>query len=555
MSNTPTRAVARYLGGESGHRSFFGGTHSRARILLLAGFGVGGMILTVFVGWPGLVFGIAGVGLTFLVTARTHRGSIVDRRTRRSRMKGRIADGTDAFVPYEVGAWDQLQEAVNEARRMKGKQRRRSLWRAERAVAAMRANPDGSDGMGWLQMGRGEPGIAWHAPLGEQPYLSVAFTVTGQLRGIESSAVMSRAATAWGQFLASRAAPSALVKRAQVSTRVLPADSALQEFWVLNSLDPTAPADAIESYEDVLRLTGEDAMVQRHFITVVWPLGGAFYDAAAKYGEGRDGWRALMQQEIEATSRGLVEARVGHVDVLTARQVTATILHQQNPSRPIDYVADADPASAGLPSHDEFSAHVVSGTDPITNEPVEWWHRTAAIRSENMATAGRSQLWMLDLLIGKDIRFIRTVSFHIDLIPAAEAKTAAKQDLVRDTAEKLSRREAGQVDTGDTDVQLSAAQRRTRDLVAGSQHHGAAWIGYVTISVRSKEELGRASRQLEDVCASGLGIERLEWLDSYQSAASGTTWPIGRGISTVPSTFSARVYTRLAGKSEKEAIS
>ena len=555
MTMTPTRSVVRFLGGESGHRSFFGGTHSKTRITLLALFVVTGMILTILISWPGLLIGLSGVGITFLVTAKTHRGSIVDRRTRRNRWKHRVAAGTDAFVPYEVGAWDQLQEAIAEAQKMKGKAGRRAQWRAQRAATAMRANPDGADGMGWLQMGRGEPGIAWHAPLGEKPYLSVAFTVTGQLRGIESSSVMARASTAWGTFLASRAMPSVLVKKAQVLTRVLQADSALEEFWVLNSLDPEAPADAIQSYRDVLALTGEDAMVQRHYITITWPLNEAFYDAAGKYGEGRDGWRALMKQEIESTTRGLGEARMGKVEVLTARQVTAVMLHQQNPSRPIDYVADAKPTSMGVASHDEFSSHIVAGVDPISNRPVEWWHRTAAITAENMATAGRSQLWMLDLLIGRDIRFTRTVSFHIDLIPAAEAKQAAKQDLTRDAAEAISRREAGQVDTGDTDVNMSAAKRRTRDLVSGSQHHGAAWIGYVTISVNSREQLNQASRQLEEVCSTGLGIERLDWQDSYQSAASGTTWPIGRGLGAGPSSFSTRVYNRLAGKSDKEAIS
>lgn len=555
MTITPTRSVVRYLGGDSGHRSFFGGTHSKTRVVLLVLFVVVGMIATPLLGWPGLLIGLAGVGITFLVTAKTHRGSIVERRTRRNRWKNRVAAGTDAFVPYEVGGWDQLQEAIADAQKVKGKQGRRARWRAQRAATAMRANPDGADGMGWLQMGRGEPGIAWHAPIGEAPYLSVTFTVTGQLRGIESSSVMARASNAWGTFLASRAVPSVLVKKAQVLTRVLQADSALEEFWVLNSLDPAAPADAIQSYKDVLALTGQDAMVQRHFVTVSWPLNDSFYDSAAKYGEGRDGWRALMKQEIESTIRGLSDSRMGSVEVLTARQVTAVMLHQQNPSRPIDYVADAKPTSMGIASHDEFSAHVVSDIDPITGRPVEWWHRTAAIRADNMATAGRSQLWMLDLLIGKDIRFTRTVSFHIDLIPAAEAKQAAKQDLTRDAAEALSRREAGQVDTGDTNVNMSAAKRRTQDLVSGSQHHGAAWIGFVTISVNSREQLNRASRQLEETCSTGLGIERLDWLDSYQSAASGTTWPIGRGIGTGPAAFSTRVYNRLAGKSDKEAIS
>ncbi len=39
MTETQTRATVRYLGGETGHRSFFGGTHSRSRIILLGVFG------------------------------------------------------------------------------------------------------------------------------------------------------------------------------------------------------------------------------------------------------------------------------------------------------------------------------------------------------------------------------------------------------------------------------------------------------------------------------------------------------------------------------------
>jgi hypothetical protein len=550
---THTQATVRYLGGESGHRSFFGGTHSRTRIALLSIFIVSGLTLTPLLGWPGLLIGTAGCGLTFLVTAKTYRGSIVDRRRKRTRWKKRVQTGTDTYTPYDVAAWDQAEQALRDAKATKA--RRRAVWEAQRTLTALRANPDGADGMGWLQFGRGEPGIAWHAPIGERPYLSVTFMVSGQLRGIESSAVMAHAAEGWGSFLASRAVPSVLVSDVQTTTRVLPADTAMQEFWVLSSLDDSVPIDAIKSYEEVLRLTGEDAMVQRHFVTVTWPITASFNDAAAKYGDGRDGWRALMRQEIASTLRGLSEAKMGQVDVITARQTTAVILHQQDPSRPIDYVADVHPARLGIASHDEFSAHVVTDTDPVTGQPVEWWHRTAAIRADAMATAPRTQLWVLDLLIGRDLQFVRTVSFHIHLVPASEAKAAARQDLVRDAAETLSRRESGQIDTSDTDVAMTAARRRRLDLTTGSQHHGATWVGYIAISTPTRDELARASRQLEETCSTSLGIDRLDWLDSYQSAASGTTWPIGRGLAGRPPSFSARVYTRLAGRSEKEALS
>ena len=550
-----TRAVVRYLGGETGHRSFFGGTHSRTRVAMLAIFIAAGIVLTPLVGWPGLAVGAVGCAVTLAVTARTHRGSVVERRRKSRRWHARVHAGTHEFAPYSDEAWQQTREEVARARHGTLRGRRPAVARARRRLLALRAHPDGADGMGWLQHARGEPGIAWHAPAGEDNYLSVTFSVTGQLRGIESTAVMTRAAEGWGHFLAGRAPHSSLVGNVQTVTRVLPADNSMQEFWVFNSLDDEAPADAVASYEEVLRLTGEDAMVQRHFVTVSWPLTPAFTDAASRFGDGRDGWRALMKNEIDATARGLADARLGHVEALTARQTAALILHQQDPSRPIDYISDVDPASLGVASHDEFSAHVVHGTDPATGDPVEWWHRTAAITADAMVTAPRTQLWVLDLLIGNDLSFIRSVSFHIHLVPAAEAKIAARQDVVRDAAETLARREAGKISADDTEVAMSAANRRRNDLVSGSHHHGGAWVGYVTVSVRSRDELARASRQLEDTCSTSLGIERLDWLDSYQSAASGTTWPIGRGIGRSRRSVSTRLYARLAGKAERGAIS
>lgn len=544
------RALVRWLGGESGHRSFFGGTHSKTRVVLLALFIGSGMVLTPLWGWPGLVIGLIGTVVTLVVTARTYRGSIIDRRRRRKRWATRIKLGTDAFVPYETGAWDQAQQTLTDARGRKAK------WEAKRELAAIRSNPDGADGMGWLSAGRRSPGIAWHAPMGEQQYLSVAFAVDGQMRGIESTSVMNRAAEGWGSFMAARAVPSVLVSGVQTLTRVLPADTALQEFWVLNSLDPTVPKEALESYAEVLRITGDGAMVQRHFIIVKWPVTDAFRDAASKYGEGRDGWRALMEREIESARRGLVDARMGAVQPLSARQTAAVMLHQQNPSRPIDYVSDVVPTKFGITSHDEFSAHVVDGMNPVPTPavPVEWWHRTAMISAESLSTAPRSQLWVLDLLVGMRTPIVRSISFHIDLVPATEAKAAAKRDITRDMADEIAKQEKGVIDL-DGSATLTAAKRRGQDLAPGSHHHGAMWVGYVTISAPTRDELASASRELEETCSTGLGVERLDWQDSYQSSASGTTWPIGRGLATGTKSFSAKIYDRLAGKSDKEAIS
>ncbi|WP_223695396.1 hypothetical protein [Leifsonia poae] len=78
----------------------------------------------------------------------------------------------------------------------------------------------------------------------------------------------------------------------------------------------------------------------------------------------------------------------------------------------------------------------------------------------------------------------------------------------------------------------TAAQLRNADLGYGSRHHGDSWIGYVTITETSRDRLQIASRQLEEVCENGLGVEATGLAGQLQSAASGTTWPIGRGIQT-----------------------
>lgn len=549
-----SQTYVRYIGGEAGHRSFFGGTHSKGRVIFLGLFFVAGVIGLPLLGWPALLGAVAGAGITLLVTIRTHRGSIADRSRARRRWKLRRRTGSDVFLPYSEQAWE-------EAGREQAAARSRTAKReASRRLGSLRAMPDGADGMGWLQSGRAVPGIAWHAPAGEPAYLSVVFSVSGQLRGIESAAVLNRAAEGWGAFLATRAAPASLARRVQTMTRVLPSDSAYQEHWAAASLDTEIPAAledayraAQQSYADVIRLSSEGAMVQRHYITVCWPVTAVFRDAASKYGADREGWRALMRQEIASTVAGLTEARMGVVAALSARQVAAVMLHQQNPSRPIDLVAGLNPARPGLASRDEFSAHIVEDVDPITNSPVTWWHRTARLVPESMAVTGRTPLWVLDLLVGPSLS-VRSVTFHLNLIPAAEAKASAQRDLVRDSAEILSRREAGQIDVGDTQTAMSAAQRRSKDLVAGSNHHGAFWVGHVTISARSREDLSRASRELADLCSNSLGVAQLEWQDSYQAAASGTTWPIGRGIATETTSLSARLYQALAGTSEKEAL-
>lgn len=544
--------LVRYLGGESSHRSFFGGYgSSKARGVVVGIVVAGGMVLTPLVGWPALAAMLVAVVVVLVVTANTHNGSILERRRRSSRWAARQRLGTDHFVPYDGERWAFLEEAATTGSR---KQRDE----AQRARAAMRTMPDGADGMGWLQSAAKMPGIAWHAPVGEEPYLSVAFAVAGQIRGIESNTTLRAGGIEWGRFLADRAASHSLVGAVQPMTRVLPPDTARHEAWAQAAVDMTAPAAAVESYAEVIRRSGQDAMIQRHYVVVSWPLTAAFMQTAAKFGPGRDGWRALMEREIDATARGLEKARLGggrqEVTPISARQTVALMLHQQNPSHPIDAARRVDPAAPGLRSHDEYAAHVVEATDYTTGQDTEWWHRTAAITADGLSTGGRTQLWVLDLLLGTHLDFIRSISFHMRLIPALHAKAAARRDLTADQSAAISNASKGRMADDETATAARAATQRVQDLAAGSHHHGVEWTGFITVTARSRDELQIACRRLTETCSASLGIERLTWLDSYQAAASGTTWPIGRGLRPGRDSMSSSFYNVLAGRGDKEAL-
>ncbi|UKA56703.1 hypothetical protein LFT45_22785 (plasmid) [Arthrobacter sp. FW305-BF8] len=534
--------ATRFIGGESGHRSFFGGIKSTSQLIGLGGCLLIGFFGMMFTGWPGLVAGVLSGVVVYLLTASTHRGSYWERRKRRARWKERQKAGTDRFIPYSTAVWDEATALADLAT---------SGAEKARIMAAVRSRPDGADGMGWLDARTGKPGIAWHAPAGEQPYLSVAFEVSGQLRGAESQRKQEQAQAGFGALLAGFAPASKLVSGIQSITRVLPPDLALNEAWVQDHLAADANPAAVRSYQEVLERTGRDTFVQRHLIVGRWPLTPDFYATAARYGTGRDGWRLLMAAEISSLARSLRAAKLGEVRPLTARAVVAMMLHQQNPSRPPLMVAGVRADRMGLPSRDEWNSTWITGTDPITGAEVVWGHRTAMISAENMETGERTPYWLLSLLHNAGSG-ARTLSFQLETVPADQARLLASKDVVRDMAAVISKQKKGQLVDPATDVNLASARARGADLMPGTGQHGVNWVGFITISARTQAGLTDAARRLEESAATAAGIGKLEWLDTYQSAASGTTWPIYRGTKPATPTLGARMMDQLAGRGEKE---
>ena len=539
------------IGGESSHRSRLGGTVPSWRIAVLGFTGVLALVLMITLEAPGLVIGVALTGGAWLLTANTARGSVLERWIKRERWRERGERGVRRFQPFDQDDWDAL------AAQARAKSRK--VRQAARAQStAMRETPDGASGMGWLEQRRRRPGIAWHAPVGEEPYLSVTFEVSGQLRGLESQVRAESAAQNWGRLIADLADEESLAKSVHPVTRVLPPDSARHQAWLLGNLDPTVPIEFARSYDELVRRADSQSMIQRHYVAVRWPLSGTFKAKAARYGAGQDGWRTLMHREIGQVAGALRAAGHDQVEALSATRVAAVITHMQNPSHPIDRVQGVDPNRLGVATlDDQWSAHVVQVVDDAGEEQL-WWHRTARIRAQDMQTVPRDLMWLAPLLGGtQDAEGLitwRTLAFHIWGVPAESALKRTTRDRTRDRADQMSESEAGRLGDGTALLKMSAADRRARDLSAGEGHSGVEWVAYLTVSARSREELIQACDRALSLAKNRLLIHRLEWQDTYQSAASGCTWPIARGIHPPTVTSDARLMGALTGRGSKEEL-
>lgn len=451
-----------------------------------------------------LPIGLVAAAMVYLLTAEGGTDTLGSRLTRRLRWFMRNTLGYRRYRPFD-------QEAFAAAR---GRQRRE-----------YRVRPDGAEGLRWLQAEPNKPGIAWHQPSGQEGYLSVAFEVEGSIRGLGGPEETEAGAEAWGRFLATLGGGEALATRIQTLTRVLPPEMAHHEQWLIDNLDENVPAYLMQSYAEVLRICDLHGMIQRHFIVVAWPLNDKFYDTARMHGKSLEGWRGLMEHEVAAKLRNLSSARLGHVRALTARQVAAFIVHTQDPRRPLDQVADIDPEQLGLRAYDTWGSTV-----SVANDGRKVYHATALIRSADVAVTQRGSFWVNPWLTGMSDGSARSISFHLNVVPAVDARRRVDREYEDARSAMLSAEEKGRALPRDARAAYESAQIRSLDLAAGMQNHGVEWIGYITVTAHSKNELELRKRIVLEQAQNDMAIARLDWLDSYHSAALGATWPLGRGI-------------------------
>ncbi|MDN5667285.1 MAG: hypothetical protein L0G87_02675 [Renibacterium salmoninarum] len=532
----------RRVSGSATRASFFGSGIDRSQVKAMLICAAGTAALFIFFNIPGLAIGAVVTMVVWVVTSRTANGSVATRALDEQRWRERLVTGAYRFVPFTPQGW----EAAKELSRSKDAavaERGRAL------MSALRSRPDGADGMGWLISARGVPGVAWHAPMGEDAYFSVVFSVGGMFSGAVGSRIQEAAQTGFSKLLVSQAPVMVLCSGVQVITRVMPPDTVKAAAWVDANIALDAHPEATNSYAEVLARTAAGAFIQEHMVVFRVPLTSRFRAEAARFGTGREGYRELMRRQTRVFEASLKQAGFTKVSPMTARATASMIIHQQNPSHPSGAVRDVDPREFGVASKDAWNAHVVTGKDSA-GQPVQWFHRTCRITSEDLRQSARSPFWLLPLLRSGRSGPV-TISVLHEVIPASDAMSLTNKDLVRTLADAGARQKKGQVGDLAQDERVKQAKAQRNDLAPGEDHHGDNWLMYATLTSTSFAGLDDACEQFLSVGQNNAGIAKVTWMDTYQSAASGCTWPIFRGLKPYKPSIGANAMNLLTGSANK----
>ncbi|MBO3146361.1 hypothetical protein GZ176_11775 [Dermatophilus congolensis] len=520
-----------FLGGEKGHRGFFGVKNSlKLKWLIVWLFFF--CVLTISLKLIGIILAAFLLLALYVLTASVGRGNRITLWRSKYSWKKRYKKGLTSFRPVQ--------------RKPEGVELRPD------ELAAYRDWPEGAEGMYWLQETPQDPGIQWHYPAEEPPYLAVVWRVSGAIAGLESDDNVNLAAASFGKFLASTARPLSLIDGVQPVTIASKLDPAQHELWALENMSPDAPISLLESYDELVGICEATGMTQEHFIVVRWPLTTRFKRLAARRGPEQIGWIKLMEEEIRKTTRALRHAKLGKVEPLTAAQTCAVIRHQQMPSWPSRDIETVNTRAIGL-AYDQEQRYVTT-TDLGPNGNVEqWFHRTAEIPARSLMANKITALWLTPILTGLSEQIYRSISTHIYTYPASEARRATREDITLDKAEQLEKRRKGELADEEISVGHETALIRHRDLYPNTGIQGARWSMHITISAQSLEELKEAQNIISSGCAEA-GIETLDWINNHHGAAQSWTWPIGRGMMKESNSFLDDAFNKLLQSEQDDEL-
>jgi hypothetical protein len=131
----------------------------------------------------------------------------------------------------------------------------------------------------------------------------------------------------------------------------------------------------------------------------------------------------------------------------------------------------------------------------------------------------------MDALLGRSSA-VRTVAVTFEPIPPERSTREVEAAVTRDRADRELRHRIGQSETARRRQAQEATLRRESELAAG--HNEVRMTGFVTVSGRSSQDLGRACAEvLEHAARARLELHRMY---GQQAEAFTFTLPLCRGL-------------------------
>lgn len=368
--------------------------------------------------------------------------------------------------------------------------------------------------------------VRHHSP-GRRAFQTVAWEMVGARAGFDNDYMLGADQERFGKLAAACVTAEPRVVGLQQVSRVGSYDMADHVHWIAGKIPPGTNQRLIDSYVNLLDIGGEQSDQTRTWL-VARVRDAGLVDVADDLDDDDDDLdadeRVLRSVEQIAESVSQLAAMQGiQLRALTGPRLAAVIRGLQDPDHPLDQTAGMAWDSAWAPWETWHPRHmVIHGSDR------RWWTRTAVIPADAVAPGALPADFLWPLTGSMTPTLVRTVSTHVELIPADRARSKARDDV---TADGTAAMEAvtSSVDDGGAGRQLSLSEQHLVDLAAGSGHHGAAWVATITIQAPSLRDLARASKQLA-TAAEEAAITRLDFVDGWHDGAFCTTLPLAHGM-------------------------
>jgi hypothetical protein len=361
---------------------------------------------------------------------------------------------------------------------------------------------------------------------GGRAFQTVAWEMVGARAGFDNDYMLGADQERYGKLAAAVITAEPRVVGLQQVSRVGSYDMADHVHWIAGKIPTGTNQRLIDSYINLLDIGGEQSDQTRTWL-VARIRDGALVDDVADDDEDQDldgEQRSLLSVEQIADSVSQIAALQGiQLRALSGPRLAAVIRGLQDPDHPLDQTAAMTWDSAWAPWETWHARHMV-----VHGSVRRWWTRTAILPADAVAPGALPADFLWPLIGSMTPTLVRTISTHIELIPAAKARGTVRDHVTADAAAE-GEAAGSTVDDGAADQQLSLSQQHLVDLAAGSGHHGAAWVATVTIQAPSLRDLERATKQLRSA-AEEAAITRLDFVDGWHEGAFCTTLPLAHGM-------------------------